>query len=275
MGQRHQIYIRIHNPLKNKEVVKDLNRFANSEEIMKQAKKVFGSGKTSILPYHHQWLFGMTAAAVCHNIMTEVLKSDSPYHILSKDIDELPYPANQSSSDNQTKVDGFLNIVDRIINTQLNIEFAENGSRYGIQRAFSIINDAFDYETGKYEGKRSDCRFDFRMGDNNDGITIIDVVNKKYCFLNIGFGDSTVSKLSPFIPTSAVDYVKAYYPISNENLDEDDEPTTEKEIAENIEILSFVEKQFSNLELLSFNEVAEIFPLVYKEIEPVDTVGSL
>jgi hypothetical protein len=266
MGQRHQIYIRIHNPLKNKEVVEDLTSYGDNGKILAQAKKVFGSGKTSILPYHHQWLFGMTAAAVCHNIMTEVLKSDNAVHILSKEIKEFPYPADQRSSNNQTKVDGFLNVIDRIINTQLNVEFAENGSRYGIERAFSTINDAYDYKTGKYEGKKNDCRFDFRLGDNNDGITIIDVVNKKYCFMNIGFGDSRVMTLSPLIPISAVDYVKAYYPISNDNLDEDDKPANEEEIAENKEVISFVEKQFSNFELLSQKEVSEIFPLVYKEV---------
>lgn len=266
MGQRHQIYIRIHNPLKNKEVVEDLKGYDTKGEIMKQAKKVFGSGKTSILPYHHQWLFGVTAAAVCHNIMSQVEKSVNPVHILSKDIKAFPYPADFGSSNDKTKVNGFLDIIDRIINTQLNVEFAENGARYGIERAFSTINDAYDYKTGKYEGKANDVRFDFRLGDNNDGITIIDVVNRKYCFMNIGFGDSRVMTLNPLIPTSAVNYVKAYYPISNDNLDEDDTPATEEEIAENKEILNFVEQQFCNFTLITYEEVCEIFPLIYKEL---------
>jgi hypothetical protein len=262
MGQRHQIFIKIHNPLKNKEVVRDLKAFDTKGVIMKQAKKVFGSGKTSILPYHHQWLFGMTAAAVCHNIMSEVLKSDNPIHILSKEIKELPYPVNFND---KTKVDGFLDVIDRIINTQLNLEFSENGARYGIEKAFSIINDAYDYKTGKYEGKESDIRFDFRLGDNNDGITIIDVVNKKYCFMNIGCGDSRVMRLKPLIPISASDYVKAYYPISNSVLDEDDDKMSAEEIKENKEIVNFVKKQFKNFSLLSIEEVKEMFPRVYEE----------
>jgi hypothetical protein len=52
-------------------------------------------------------------------------------------------------------------------------------------------------------------------GDNNDGITIIyvpkDATKIKYCFMNIGDGDSAVMKAPPRIPLSARQYAKLYY----------------------------------------------------------------
>jgi hypothetical protein len=49
MGQRHQIFIKVNNPLKLKRVYAD-------DTDKKLARKMFGSGKHTILAIHHQWL---------------------------------------------------------------------------------------------------------------------------------------------------------------------------------------------------------------------------
>ena len=49
MGQRHQIYIRIPNPVKYKNVP------SYNKEGMKKLRQLFGNGKNTILALHHQW----------------------------------------------------------------------------------------------------------------------------------------------------------------------------------------------------------------------------
>jgi hypothetical protein len=50
-------------------------------------------------------------------------------------------------------------------------------------------------------------------GDNNDGITVIHIKEKRiqYCFMNIGEADSQVMQATPRLPLSAEDYIKLYY----------------------------------------------------------------
>ena len=69
-------------------------------------------------------------------------------------------------------------------------------------------------EDGKYDSKW-DMRLNFTMGDNNDGISIIDTIERKYCLMNISTYDmeyACVNRLKSLIPSSAEDYVHAYYP---------------------------------------------------------------
>ena len=54
MGQRHQIFIKVNNPLKSKRVYAD-------DTDKKLARKMFGSGKHTILAIHHQWMYGRSA----------------------------------------------------------------------------------------------------------------------------------------------------------------------------------------------------------------------
>ena len=111
MGQRLQCYIQVHNPLNNKELVENLK-----EKEIKHAYAIFGKKKTSVLAFHHQWLYGMTAAAICANIMREVVKSDNPHHILSKDLDSLPYPKTwDKDTDN---VDGYFEVIQALLFVQ-------------------------------------------------------------------------------------------------------------------------------------------------------------
>lgn len=254
--------------MKNKEFVEDIKSFDSEGKQFARAKRFFGSGKTSILSFHHQWLFGMTAAAVCYKIMQEVMKSEHPAHIFSKDIESCPYPTRFSSA--KDKIDGYKELVQAILFIQDNIQFTENGARYGIQDAFFTNEECYN-EKGKLE--YGDCRKDFRLGDNNDGIMIIDCITKKYCFMNIGFGDSTVLKLPKLVPVSAGRYVRAYYPTTEKSLDSytkkerlgNDQKKIQECLDENKSSVDFVIEQFKDFKVLSLEEVSEIFPAVYSE----------
>ena len=54
MGQRFQIFITVVNPVK-------LKRNYASKEDKAKARKIFGSGKYTMLAIHHQWLYGRSA----------------------------------------------------------------------------------------------------------------------------------------------------------------------------------------------------------------------
>ena len=273
MGQRHQIYVRISNPMKNKKFVEDLKNFDNEGKQFAHAKRFFGTDKTSILAFHHQWLFGITAAAVCYKILQEAFRSEHPQHIFSKEINGCPYPSNFNG--NNDKIDGYKELVKAILFIQDNLQFAENGARYGIQDAFFTNEECYN-DKGKLE--YGDCRKDFRLGDNNDGIMIIDCITKKYCFMNIGFGDSSVKKLPELVPVSAGRYVRTYYPTTEKSLgnyakkDEcgNDCAKILKRLNDNKGRVEFVIEQFKDFKVLSREEVAEIFPAVYSENEKVE-----
>lgn len=268
MGQRHQIYIRIPNPMKNEEFVKDMKSYDSDGKKIAHAKRFFGSGETSILAFHHQWLYGMTAAAVCYKIMQEAIKSEHPYHIFHKEIDYCPDCIHYTLA--KDKVDGYKELVQAILFIQDNVQFAENGARYGIQDAFFTNEECYN-EKGKKDFE--DCREDFRIGDNNDGIMIIDCITKKYCFMNIGFGDSNVMKLPPLVPVSAGRYVRAYYPTTEKSLGSytrkeecgNDQAKIQERLKNNNKKVEFVIEQFKEFKVLSLKEVAEIFPAVYAD----------
>ena len=255
MGQRHQLYLIIHNPLKNEEALKEITDFDNEGKQLAHARKVFGNKKISVLPFHHQWLFGLTAAAVCSNIMKEVLRSNSSKHMFSKEFSRIPHGRNSQTD----RIDAFIKMFETVINCQFDTDFADLGARYGVEDAFSISGEG--------------CENDFRNGDNNDGITIIDTINKKYCFMNNGCGDSKMDKLPELIPVSAEQYVEIYYATTKKYLSEyyledvcgNDAKKIKELLEENKEVVAFTKKAFANFTLLSLDEVKKLFPKVYNE----------
>ena len=182
MGQKLQCYIKIHNPLKNKEVVESLNK---SNAVLSHAKAVFKNSKYSILAFHHQWLYGATAAAICINILRKLEGIENPYHILSKNREAFPYPKYYTSDEDN--VDGFIQTVQALFFQQFDVEMCNHNARYGVESTISLC--------------MSSCSKDFRDGDNNDGIMIIDAVEKKYCFMNIFNGQNKRRKTPPRRPS--------------------------------------------------------------------------
>jgi len=115
----------------------------------------------------------------------------------------------------------------------------------------------------------SDMRDDFTLGDNNDGITIIDVMTNKYCFMNITDHDNdelmySASDLPYMVPVSAHEYVKAYYgetlKTCNPYYISEERQMAKQLVAEIKKDNMKLVKRFANFEVLNSAEVSALFP---------------
>lgn len=248
MGQRHQIFIRIANP------VKFLN-FKNKVEKVKYENEL-GTEDTTVLAFHNQWLYGRSALQNCLNL----LKFGKQF---SKDIKlgvekyggyDCPFSPNAWGSNFD---------LPEIIRS---IEFVMN---------FRPVNTAWlgaglgrTYYIGEMDCD-SNIRKDFTRGDNNDGVTIIDLIENKYCFVNIYEQEKkshSVCELPSMKPVSAAEYVKAYYgeTISRTNPyyfkktanKEDKQKVVDSAIKTNLQ----ASKGFNEFEVLTLDELQSIFP---------------
>jgi hypothetical protein len=192
MGQRSQIYIKVLNPVKLK------RNYANDTD-KKLARKMFGSGKHTILAIHHQWLYGRS---VVYNIK----------HILNltENMNEYTNPFSENYSFDS--LEQYIKEVMMLLQVQTN-PLHPRGT--GIERMIFLNSESID-ENGKYDSKW-DIRLNFTYGDNNDGISIIDTIERKYCLMNISSYNpeyTDVNRLQSMLPYSADDYVECYYPNS-------------------------------------------------------------
>lgn len=215
MGQRHQIYVIVKNPLKNDKIYGEIW----NENDKKEAKLYFGSKNYSVLPFHNQWLYGATAVSLMASIMNEALRAKGVNHPFSPDFNNnMPY---RTDLHNHKSGYGYVEMVGKIVNYQSNIELAEIAGRFGYEKGFYVGDEYFDYtKNSGIKRCHKDVQFDFTNGDNNDGVTIIDTINQKYCFINIfneqDVGREDVHELPPMQPVSWLDYLKAYYPDNKE-----------------------------------------------------------
>lgn len=222
MGQRHQIFIKINNPYKNE-------RLGMKGEEKVKAGKMFGRGKYTILALHHQWLYGLSAlymAAHILNVTNQETASDyaSPFG-------ERFYGGMGGI---KTSLEEFQDKAMMMLQTISNPDFPRGT---GIER-MHFLNEPDEY---------GDIRKDFTMGDNNDGITIIDSIERKYCFMNIqNFSnpdDDGIYGLPKFHPVDGQTYARAYYPD-----------------LENVEDVDKAAKQLKDFEVLTAAEIGKMFP---------------
>ena len=174
MGQRSQVFIIVNNPLKNCENSGDVY----SEERNKEAKLYFGTGKKSVIPFHHQWLYGATFAAVLSKILKEAKTAKGDRHPFSPDF-------KYFSDRNDIRKDagyGFIEIIRNIISLP-DAEVSEIAGRWKAENFVYIGDEHYDYDTKEKSAFNHQKRCD--VGDNNDGILIVDIPSKKYCFMNI------------------------------------------------------------------------------------------
>lgn len=221
MGQRHQIFLKVNNPLKMKR-----NYFSKEEKS--KARKIFGSGKYTIIALHHQWLYGRSAVFNIKHILD-----------ITENMNEYTNPFSDNYSFNG--LDDYIKDVMMLLQVQTN-PLHPRGT--GIERMIFLNSECID-ENGKYD-KHWDIRLNFTFGDNNDGVSIIDTIERKYCLINIHsqeIGDTSVSNLPSMIPSSAEDYVHSYYP------DED-------QVRDNILCCN----QLKKYNILTLKEVSKLFP---------------
>jgi hypothetical protein len=183
MGQRHQIFIKVPNPIK-------FNRYSKSWSDLSEAKKSLGNGKTTVIAIHHQWLYGRSAVVNLINIM------DFTDDKIRANYNNPFFEDFMCNSYGEWKERMMM-----IIQVQSN-KLHPRG--LGIECMIYLNDD------------EPNMRLACDEGDNNDGITIVDAINRKYCFMNIFEQElneeyESVYLLPSMVPVSASDYANAYY----------------------------------------------------------------
>lgn len=137
--------------------------------------------KLGIAGFHHQWLYGITAVESLSRVL-KFWQNQGEYGALKQD------------------------------------------TAYGLKRQSEVIRSIYstDIETGYWhfvhnlqenDETPSEVK-DPRNGDNNDGITIIDISNGdfRYCFMNICHLEGEIRSIPKLKPLTAREYLLAYYP---------------------------------------------------------------
>lgn len=192
MGQRHQFFIKVVNPVSR----------GGDEKIKKELRKIFGNGKTAIMAFHHQWLYGRAALV---NVLSIFDKSHQ---------DKIAYNNPFDTTCNIWDVEGYLKDLNTLLSVQTHPLFPRGT---GIELiCFLNITD-------------NEITKDFTLGDNNDGISVIDTINKTYCFANPYSqydreDDSpSIRNFDTMVVKSAKEYVEVYYPSNDKNDKENNE----------------------------------------------------
>ena len=259
MGQRHQIFVYIPNPVKHIAPViypKDsADVILKKQNETKKLIKEFGDKDYSILAYHNQWLYGRSALLNAINL----LKFGKQFDIQTKTSDkgykgyDCPFtPNGMKRFDTPEKITTAIEFIMNYKPTN-----TEHSGDAGFGGSFYIGGNEWD------EG----INFDFTRGDNNDGITIIDLIHNKYCFMNISEQNkkgTNVYRLTQYFPCSAKEYVKAYYGESLDTINpyyiKDKSKEEIKKILEyNRKANLKCYKPFEKFDVLSIDEVKDMF----------------
>jgi hypothetical protein len=216
MGQRHQVFL----CLENKD---NMNKALHIHS--------FGQGERTVYAYHHQWLYGVSAGRNLLKVLNFAKKaSTQPHYQNIFDARDSTLSTNFATA----KVLGNL--------MGLNIE-------NGVYSNFTLMNNPDD-PCENY------MREEFDRGDNNDGITIIDTINMKYCFMAIGHGDSIMNNQEQFKPMSAEEYMRLYYPLGEQEW-------ADKEIPK-------VVRKLKKFKVMTRDEVVEWFPKMASKVLGVE-----
>jgi len=239
MGQRHQFFLRVKNPLK-------LNIFSRDDN--KRAKEIFGKNKYTILGFHHQWLYGRSAAVNIINMLNYTDKDImSEYH----------NPFGEQFHAYDTSLDYYIKKLVAMVSLQTS----------------PLHPRGIGYENVCFLNLEEDWVLtEFDSGDNNDGITIIDTITRKYCMMNIyeqDLDEWKIYTLPEMKPVSAMDYMKAYYPETVETFRDDDLSEEkileciEENIKDNLEIDTEIKRISRGV--LTEKQISKIFPKYYKK----------
>lgn len=266
MGQRHQIFIHVPNPV----------HCVFGNKVTDKMKSYFGTEPTTILPFHNQWLYGRSALLSCLNVLK---------HSAAIDVKDKTGKGGFGSYTSPFSINGIRSKFDDPDKFVAAIEFIMNYIPEGTD--FNEPGFMGAWFLGKDEPEMRD---DFTIGDNNDGITIIDVMTNKYCFMNIsqykrpdGELRHSASDLPYLVPQSAHEYVKAYYGESVKTINpyyisedrQDAQGKTAKQIVAEIKNDNMkLVRQFAKFEVLNSAEVAKLFPKLEKEISEKSLVVS-
>jgi hypothetical protein len=213
---------------------------------MTKMRKLFGRKKTTVIPLHHQWLYGRSATAMLWNILNvtdpKTMGSENPFN-----------PECYMNEGVEHWTEKLMAMVQ--VNT---CPLSPRGVSY--ERMHFLLED--DYTI---------MRENFRMGDNNDGITIIDAIERKYCHMNISDQDveyESIGFAPSMVPLSAREYMQCYYAETPSRLEENRGKTPKQQANSNMLGNMKLEKLIDKMkvEVLTLKEIKAIFPKVFKKV---------
>ena len=204
------------------------NDFSNRTAAAKQ----YGRKKSTVIGLHHQWLYGMNALSAALAVLE--FNADYANHISN------PYALGNNYSGISTA-----RALAELTGSLIALRQSPDGMPQ-YSPAYLLNADEPWVLT----------RFD--QGDNNDGVTIIDTLTGRYCFLNIyeqstDEDDNNATRLPSMVPQTAEQYVRTYYPAA----------TSATEINEQAANLS---ARFDRFPLLTIAQLTALFPAMEQTI---------
>jgi hypothetical protein len=207
-----------------------------------------------IAGFHHQWLYGMTAVESLARVV-KFYEAQSKYGPLKKCVG---YGLSRQSE-----------VIGAIYSTDV-----KTGYWHPLYNFLSEIEN----------GETPSEILDPRNGDNNDGITIIDVSqgDLRCCFMNVGHLEGEAGdKVKKLVPISAREYLLAYSPNFFDRQGKIDWREREKPDGDNTKRFVIQDEEFDRVlsalcliqeksKLLTLAEVKSMFPAMYKR-EPKKT----
>lgn len=183
---------------------------------------------TNIVPIHHQWLYGVMAGKQLQQFLNYCTNGkEDEYFIFGK-------------------------------NAKYNNAYTPDV----VESLYSInIEEGYYYHVSLEEYSLAENPL---LGDNNDGITIIDLRQEtpKYCFMFIGYGGSYSRH---YVPIDALEYMSNYYGdeiIKNNKYWQEQE----EQFYEMQEEMNKTWDKLKDFILLTLDEVKELFPKMFEEL---------
>ncbi|KDQ52046.1 hypothetical protein JAAARDRAFT_198696 [Jaapia argillacea MUCL 33604] len=203
-----------------------------------------------VAAFHHQWSYGRLPARAMHRLLTllkqpfnaEVVRAelraiDGQYGGWreSPSIPDIPCP-----------------FVTALVGTAWCVDLEDVKHPYG---------------TGSLSGSALSAAMGSAEGDNNDGISVVDVtdpLSPSYCFVNIGGMESEVDT-DHWVPLSAMGYVRAYYPdpsSSGPQLEGDEAKRAQQQEQSVRATINLLEGE----PLIDLSALAEAWPMEYADV---------
>lgn len=273
MGQKSQLYIRMNNIGKcyfdsmeidnpNSEKWRDnVQGYVIEKEKHENWIKLFGNENTIIVGFHHQWLYGKSFVLVASMIlnMNKVLLGQNEYEINPFSFTSWNTKTSGQLPRNCDSPIDAINYLQIYMSNLFDYELSQY-ARQGIER-FTLLNGE-DYENG-------DLITRFDNGDNNDGVLIVDMLENKYCFVDI-YGRS--EKLKKLNPVDAHAYLKTYYAETEEDCEKEEIAEKKPKFKLHTRINKKFLKRFKGFKTLSVQELISIFPVMENEINEANKI---
>ena len=269
MGQRHQIIIQTENPK------------SELGELSSPFKKALGRKKVANFAFHNQWLFARSALVCASNVldMADLMSLDGSDYNNPLSVDRVR--SRHYGDKGLLSWTKELAFVHGFIPPSKNTEF--RGA--GMADTFPLLENCI--ENGVYDESADNAQH-FDIGDNNDGVTIIDCINKKYCFINIsnynyakkGDLNQNVGDLPYLKPVGAREYLNVYCPESVKAMSKytkqraEEANTTPRQQAtqnkkDNAPIIAMLEPY----SVLTVAELCQMFPAMADKLKEANKVG--